>query len=318
MLMFLTAFLTFLHANLVIPPSALSSQANTPTFEPSTSFSAAHYPASTSASLASTKSNSQRIPPSSPLAGPPLVPLDDIPDLSLETLTSDSDKSEGLTLISDAVAQMHQKAARALIFHPLPLVGLALSIYVLHRLTPNDPGRLFLASTALIVIYLLAVRHLAHRYVHLADSISRTWLRNSPDTSAGEDIILGARYEQDTLVGALVLHLKPAVAVTGGHRRKNSRHQHLTLRGGTGVVRAWTTKLKHRGQGIGRDLLTEAVRVTKERCGKDAEVGFAKEHANSTMVLPSIFNGTFRRDEMRAAKALDAVVSDWENTRKKR
>ena len=83
-------------------------------------------------------------------------------------------------------------------------------------------------------------------------------------------------------------------------------------------MRAWTTKLKHRGQGIGRDLLTEAVRVTKERCGKDAEVGFAKEHANSTMVLPSIFNGTFRRDEMRAAKALDAVVSDWENTRKKR
>jgi hypothetical protein len=260
------------------------------------------------------------MPPSSPLAAPPLVPLDDIPDLSLDTLTAEDEKDEGLHLISDAVAQMRQKAARAVLFHPLSLAGLASSLYVLYRLTSHDPSHLLFASSVLIISYLLAIRYLTLRYDHLAASFSRSWLRPLPDTnfSSDEDIVIGARYDDDTLVGAVVLHLKPAVQVTNGHRRKASRTQHLTLRGGTGVVRAWTTKLAHRGQGIGKELLAEAVRITKERCGKDAEVGFAKEHANSTMVLPSIFNGTFRRDEIRAAKALDAAVSDWEATKKRR
>ncbi|KAK0391186.1 hypothetical protein NLU13_0687 [Sarocladium strictum] len=312
------AFLTFLHANLVIPPSALSSHASTPTFEPSTSFSSVPHPSS-SAGLSAHNNHHSRMPPSSPLAAPPLVPLDDIPDLFLDTLDSDEEKDEGLHLISDAVAQMRQKAARAVLFHPLPLAGLASSLYLLYRLTSHDPSRLLFASSVLIISYLLAVRYLTQRYDHLATSIARSWLRPLPDSNfSEEDIVLGARYDGDTLVGALVLHLKPAVQVAGGHRRKGSRTQHLTLRGGTGVVRAWTTKLTHRGQGIGKELLAEAVRITKERCGKDAEVGFAKEHANSTMVLPNIFNGTFRRDEIRAAKALDAAVSEWEATKKRR
>jgi hypothetical protein len=312
------AFLTFLHANLVIPPSALSSHANTPTLEASTSFSIPP-PSSTAGLAALHQQHQHRMPPSSPLAAPPLVPLDDIPDLSLDTLVTEEEKDEGLHLISDAVAQMRQKAARAVLFHPLPLAGLASSLYVIYRLAAHDPSRLLFASSTLIISYLFAVRYVTQRYDHLASSITRSWLRPMPDTSfTDEDIVLGARYENDTLVGALVLHLKPAVQVAGGHRRKASRTQHFTLRGGTGVVRAWTTKLKHRGQGIGKDLLAEAVRITKERCGKDAEVGFAKEHANSTMILPGIFNGAFRRDEIRAAKALDAAVSDWEATKKRR
>lgn len=310
------AFLTFLHANLVIPPSALSSHANTPTFEASTSFSSVPAPSSTAFPTAN---HQNRMPPSSPLAAPPLVPLDDIPDLSLDTLESEDEKEEGLHLISDAVAQMRQKAARAVLFHPLPLAGLASSLYVICRLTSHDPSRLLFTSSVLIIFYLLAIRYLTHRYDHLATSITRSWLRPMPDTNfTDEDIVIGARYDNDTLVGALVLHLKPAVQVTNGHRRKSSRTQHLTLRGGTGVVRAWTTKLAHRGQGIGKELLAEAVRITKERCGKDAEVGFAKEHANSTMVLPSIFNGTFRKDEIKAARALNAAVTDWEATKKRR
>jgi len=65
-------------------------------------------------------------------------------------------------------------------------------------------------------------------------------------------------------------------------------------------------------------MLHEAVRLTRERCGRDAEVGFAKEHANSRMVLPEMFNGSFRRAEMRAAKALENVLEQWEGNRRKR
>ena len=82
----------------------------------------------------------------------------------------------------------------------------------------------------------------------------------------------------------------------------------MSFRGGKGVIRAWTTRLRYRGKGIGRDLLDGAIRIVKDRCGKDAEVGFAQEHANSTMLLPAMFNGVFRRDEVRAAKALEKAL----------
>ncbi|KLU81464.1 acetyltransferase [Magnaporthiopsis poae ATCC 64411] len=61
-----------------------------------------------------------------------------------------------------------------------------------------------------------------------------------------------------------------------------------------------------------------AVRVTRERCGRDAEVGFAKEHANSVMVLPEMFNGPFRKGERKAAMALEAILVEFESTRRKK
>lgn len=65
-------------------------------------------------------------------------------------------------------------------------------------------------------------------------------------------------------------------------------------------------------------MLHEAVRITREKCGRDAEVGFAAEHANSSMVLPEMFNRTFRQDERKAAGALEKVLSEWEGARRKR
>ena len=58
--------------------------------------------------------------------------------------------------------------------------------------------------------------------------------------------------------------------------------------------------------------------MIKERCGKDAEIGFAQEHANSVMLLPSIFNSVFRRDEIRAAKALDYALEEWESSKRRK
>ena len=160
-------------------------------------------------------------------------------------------------------------------------------------------------------MYLLSIRYIANGYLDLAQGLRRDWLEND---FGQEDVIIGARRDGE-LVGAVVLRLE-LPSVMASTKKKHNRS--ASLRGGKGIIRAWTTGLKHRGHGIGRDLLFEAVRITKERCGKDAQVGFAKEHANSVMVLPDMFNGRFKRDELRAAKTLDAVISERELLRKKR
>ncbi|PNY27658.1 Uncharacterized protein TCAP_02416 [Tolypocladium capitatum] len=302
------AFFTFLRANLVLTPSAVSSTTNTPYLEPY-EYSPQPY-----------------LVPSSPsplAANPPLTPLDDIPPLSLDTLSTHDDKTEGLRLVADSVAQMRQRAARSLALHPLCLGVLAAAWGLVYRCVylpepSGDAGRAILLACGVAVAYLFAVRYRADGYVALAEDISWAWLK--PDYPSGEqDIMLGARCG-DVLVGALVLRLEPKTrGARPGHapRRKN-RSRAATLRGGNGVVRAWTTRLENRGQGVGRDLLLAAVRKTKEQCGKDAQVGFAREHANSAMLLPPVFNGAFRRDENRAAKALEEAVAEWEASKKRK
>lgn len=163
--------------------------------------------------------------------------------------------------------------------------------------------------------YLLAIRLATGGYINLAEHMSWSWLLN-PENNA-QDIVLGAKYDGN-LVGALVLRLQPSYSFPSTSSSRRKKGGSLTLKGGKGIIRAWTTKLKYRGTGVGMDMLHEAVRFTKEKCGKDAEVGFAKEHANSMMVLPEMFNGGFRRDEVRAARALDDALAEWEASRKKR
>ena len=267
-----------------------------------------------------TSSPHHRSAPSPLSANPPLTPLDDIPPLSLETLTSPDDQVDGLHLVADSVAQMRQRSSRALATHPLCVAGLGLALAVIYRLTmPADPELGLILGCSLTMSCLLAIRYFTAGYIGLAEQLSWSWLRN-PD-SGDQDLILGARYGEK-LVGALVLRLQTNPAYSGGssgggHGRKRSRGSN-SLRGGRGIVRAWTTHLRYRGTGLGGDLLQAAVRLTKEKCGRDAEIGFAKEHANSTMLLPSMFNGVFRRDEIRATKALDAAVAEWEVSRRKR
>lgn len=76
--------------------------------------------------------------------------------------------------------------------------------------------------------------------------------------------------------------------------------------------------MRYRGKGVGADMLHEAVRITRERCGRDAAVGFAAEHANSGEVLPEMFNRPFRQAERRAAGALEKVLGEWEGMKRKR
>ncbi|KAJ1333539.1 GNAT family N-acetyltransferase [Microdochium nivale] len=113
---------------------------------------------------------------------------------------------------------------------------------------------------------------------------------------------------------------------TKRHRARNSSTQLRRVGGngsgfytGKGVIRAWTIKDTYRGQGVGADLLHEAVRLTRERCGRDAAVGFASRHAHSaTMDLPEIFCGHVRRAELKATRALEDILKGWEESRRRR
>ncbi|KAG8422574.1 hypothetical protein J3459_010248 [Metarhizium acridum] len=298
------AFFTFLRANLALSPSALSSNYNTPYLEP---FSPQPPPLQ---------------PPSpSPLAAsnePPLAPIDDIPPLSLDALKSQNDKLDGLRLVADSVSEMRHRASKAVVSHPLCLAAVAAAHMAIYQFVyaPNrDLSRALMLVSGISIIYVAAIRFLTSGYDALAERMgSEDWLR--ADFGGEDDIILGAKIGED-LVGAVVLRLEPKRAPATNLKRK-SRSRSSSLRGGKGVIRAWTTKPEYRGQGVGKKLLHEAVRLARDRCGKDAQVGFALEHANSTMLLPAMFNKAFRKDEVRAAVALEGAVAEWDLGKKKK
>ncbi|KAK1831789.1 hypothetical protein QBC39DRAFT_79339 [Podospora conica] len=278
-----TAFFTFLRANLVLPHS--SSNVSTPYLAP----------VHTSLPL---------LPPRSPSplsARPPLSILDDdVPPLSLSILTTPTDKSDALALITDSIIQQRHQTALSIISHPLVLTILSAALFTIHQYAyvPHAPSfRLaLLLVIALFLAFALAVHRLSSGYLSAAAAFS-------PPPG---DIIIGTRLGP-TLVGALILHLEPTTSTTTG-RKKQQHHRTASLRGGKGVIRAWTVRRGYRGQGFGAELLREAARLTRERCGAHAEIGFAAGHANSTRVLPDVFNGGLRRGEVRAARALEGVV----------
>ncbi|KAI1470621.1 uncharacterized protein F4812DRAFT_456629 [Daldinia caldariorum] len=287
-----TAFFFFLRANLVVNPSAIS----TPDMEPAPS---------------------SRLPPPSPLPfvtiDPPTHPVPpDLPPLSVGTLDGKTDKLDALNLVTDSIAQQRQSSSYHLIFHPYLLAILAVCLGIAYEYSwriKRDLGTALMLHSGVIMTYLMTIRYFTGQYIQVAESMKWSWMVSE---DGEEDTVIGVRFGSD-LIGALVLRLEPNPSLAGKKRNRNSM-----LRGGKGIIRAWTVKLKYRHKGVGSDMLHEAVKVTREKCGRDAEIGFAKEHANSTMVLPEAFNGPFRKDEQRAAKALERVLSEWEGSRRRR
>jgi hypothetical protein len=255
-------------------------------------------------------------PSASPLGANPPATIDqddEIPPLSLEVLTTREDKVDALKLIADSVAQQRQRTSLTLVFHPVCLTALVAGLAAAYQFAwvnkNHDLGLTMSMMSAVIMIYLMSIRYVAAPYIKLAEDMGWDWLVAE---DGEEDIVIGTRFGKE-IIGALVLHLEANPSLAG---KKKTRS--LALKGGRGLIRGWTTRLKYRGKGVGVDMLHEAVQITRERCGKDAEVGFAQEHANSTMVLPEFFNRGFRKHEQKAAKALDEVLSEWDGTRRKR
>ena len=151
-----TAFFTFLRANLVLSPSAMSSCANTPNLDPITAPSSGIMFNGGGNTAARTG-----FPPSSPsplAANPPLVPLDDIPPLSLETLDDPEDKVDGLHLVADSVAEMRQRASRSLVTHPVCLAGYSLGLAAAYNFS-RDAGTAITLACGITMTYLLAIRY---------------------------------------------------------------------------------------------------------------------------------------------------------------
>lgn len=301
------AFFTFLRANLVLH-SAMVSATDTPRLGPSSPFAPIVAPSASPFSSSSAND-----------AASMLFDIDDeeIPPLTLEVLESRRDKVEGLRLVADSIAQMRQRASLSLVFHPICLAGLSAAfaaIYQFGFISSLDAGLSMTVSCGVVMSYLMGIRYMSSGYISLAERLRWAWLRSEVGE---EDILLAARYN-DEIIGSLVLRLEPSPVVHTGSSGGRRKHRSNSLRGGKGFIRAWTTSLRYRNKGVGKDLLYEAVRLTKERCGRDSEVGFDQQHANSAMLLPEIFNGTFRRNELRATKALDEVISDYEILKKRR
>lgn len=155
---------------------------------------------------------------------------------------------------------------------------------------------------------LVGVRGYTKDFITLAEDMNWSFAQNE---EGEQDVFIGTRYG-DNIIGAALLRLER----NGNSGRKKTKSSKV---GGKGLVRAWTTKMRYRGTGVGTGLLEEAVRITRERLGNSAEIGFAAEHANSNMVLPEIFNAGFRRKEVKAARALEAVIESVDGgSRKKR
>ncbi|KAH8198128.1 hypothetical protein TruAng_007705 [Truncatella angustata] len=235
---------------------------------------------------------------------------DDLPQLSCGVLVDEVDKLDALNLVTDSIAQQRQTTSLHLVFHPylLPLLIAALGVAFQYSWrVKRDLGMALMLHSGVVMTYLLAIRYVTGRYIGVAESMRWEWMQAE---DGEEDTVVGVRFGRE-IIGALMLRLEPSSNPAGKKRTRAS-----ALRGGKGVIRAWTVKLRFRGKGVGADLLKEAVKVTKEKCGRDAAVGFAKEHANSEVVVPEALNGLMRKDEQRAAKALEKVVSEWEEARR--
>ena len=245
---------------------------------------------------------------------PPFTPdpLDSIPALTTKPLTTGPDRAAALKLVADSVAQQRQLAAKAIIYHPITIavyvLVLAIASQFLYKSTSDIP--LIVTTCAGITMTLLVgVRAGTNEYINLAEAFNTSFLEND---DGEQDIVIGSRYGEG-IIGALILRIE-----RNGHGNGKKKPKGSGKTGGTGLVRAWTVKQRYRGAGVGTELLEEAVRLTREKVGNSAEIGFAAEHANSKMVLPEMFNRGFRKREVMAAMALEAVIVNTAGGNKKK
>ena len=238
-------------------------------------------------------------------------PLDGVPPLTTKVLTTEDDKIAGLKLVADSIAQQRQFASRAVISHPLTMAAYIVLLAVVSNFlykTRSDSGLVATTAAGVTMACLIGVRGITSGYLTLAEEFNWEFATNE---DGEEDTIIGSRYGEE-LIGAVILRLERN---GNGSPKKKPKSGRL---GGRGVVRAWTVRIKYRGTGVGTELLEEAVRVTREKLGNSAEIGFAAEHANSKMILPEMFNGAFRKREAKAAKALERVIESMDGLKSKK
>ncbi|KAF2396616.1 hypothetical protein EJ06DRAFT_539874 [Trichodelitschia bisporula] len=231
-------------------------------------------------------------PPSLPLAPSSTeAPADEeLPPLETHVAITPADQIAGLKLVADSVAQQRQLAARILLYHPLHgalFAALLAGLWHLMYKTRGDIPLIFTTGAGVAMAVLVGARAATAGYIYAAEAVGREWL--------GEDVVLVTKFGGD-VIGSLILGWER------GEGRGNRRRK-----GGRGVVRGWTTKLRYRGKGVGVALLEEAVRIVAEKGGE--EIVFDDKHANSKRVLPAMYNAPFDRKEAAYRAVLEDVAA---------
>ena len=226
------------------------------------------------------------------------------PPLSFGVVTDDQDKQTALKLVTDSIAQQRQIAAASIIFNPACIVGMVCVCGWLYRENQRNTGTMLIMVCGAVITFLAAVRLLTARYIRLAEDMRwQEWING---TGGEEDTVLAARYG-DEIIAAAVLRLVPDATAAPTKKTRSSQ----PLKGGAGIIRAWTTKLRYRGKGIGGDLLRLSILTARSMCGSDeTAVTFAPDHANSAVVLHDMFNRPFLRREEKASRALAHATRD--------
>ena len=134
------------------------------------------------------------------------------------------------------------------------------------------------------MVLFVGVRALSGGYLALAERVGWDWL--------GADEVLVSEWGT-AMIGAVVFREEK------GEKRGGRR------RGGRGVVRAWTVRLRERGRGVGRGLVEEVCRVGADR-GWD---GVALEEGGlyDERVLPGLFHAPFERRAARGRAVWEEV-----------
>jgi len=151
---------------------------------------------------------------------------------------------------------------------------------------------------------LVGVRGICSAYIQEAEKMGWGFLSAGKGNGEEDDLMVGTKYGEE-IIGALVLRLESGTPTSPSQKKKSKANP--TGKGSKGVIRAWAVRLRYRHKGIGTGLLEEAIRITREKLGREAEIGFAADHANSKMVLPGIFNGVFKKGQRKAVECLEEV-----------
>jgi GNAT superfamily N-acetyltransferase len=309
------AFLSTLRANLAIdlesPPPSLC---NTPDLRP----------------INFSQSTTSLLPPPSP------SPLSFVEDASLTqddgTLTqlqsafttspaiTEDDKVEVLHLVADSVAQQRHHAFMAIMCHPTSIVTILLLLATFCRRLITGVSTLWttaLSFIGLLLVFSGALRLLTMGYIQEAESIGTwSWLEKDLDSAGviGDDEMFLARSRDGAPVGALIIRgarqLPSLVSPNGTgigqrKRRQNSKDKNAPI---GGLIRGWTVQPKYRRQGIGAELLEEAIRLCQQRGWTGPEID--PEHANSKRHLPKFFAKSFDLRDAQARLLLERTKED--------
>ncbi|KAB8260304.1 hypothetical protein BDV32DRAFT_149530 [Aspergillus pseudonomiae] len=193
-------------------------------------------------------------------------PNQNLPHLTTTLAHTIPEEITSLHLISDSIAQQRQTASRAILFHPLTLTLLTLTILLLSQhlyQTPPDWPLLLTTSTGSIATILLFTRYTTRGYLDEAERIGTwRWLYSNnhqsnsnpppshhqyrtskdPETSARDrDLILISKFG-DKIIGTLVLRAVDTLSELDEHVSIPERTKMGVLEAGTtvGVIRAWT------------------------------------------------------------------------------